>query len=635
MNHPKDCHTKAKLIWLTVLLLSSVASCCQGSQVSTSGIADGEIVQQSDEIGKRVRSELTELYQNERQPDFENAIAQLGDEGKSASASRYLIRLLDLSLKDERDKKAAIRQTPYWGMIKVNTARALRAKIARRLAESENQNDHVKIWEWFLFQDDLAGVKEFAIEPCLKADPEFVCPIIKRIVNGNHPNYFLLSECLADKNAVDSDLNLTQVAKFCQHHVGPVRQAARQLLQNMGGKKQPDFDPVAAMKSKPVVKIMQDLAKLFGEHFESDLQSLVRIESGGGDEGEEIRLGGLLVAESKQNFSINNFYGRKRIFDKPSKRDGVNRTGFRTTKLPPEKLVEQISMLRSSGAGIELSEQGKGSGQFEGPSAGIFEFALAHWLYRHNKIELASKVFLPAVETLSKDSEVAERIKQRLGVNIGYEMLIEFVGQRDYKKTERLANEIVNSFPRSPFKTTAKNLLMELPERQNDFKTFVLPTTKEWKQIKHKQSRQEFIDYLCVRLRILNCYQQSQPGSVAWDSAQFLEQQGLGYFAAWGEWREGTKAINPFAELMNEVRPADVPFIAPHLRENWFCLSVGFWRDFHRSRQLQSTRQLVVKVINKAGGETLIDERSFGEWQDEDLEREVKKLIDWKPKRSR
>ena len=62
-------------------------------------------------------------------------------------------------------------------------------------------------------------------------------------------------------------------------------------------------------------------------------------------------------------------------------------------------------------------------------------------------------------------------------------------------------------------------------------------------------SRAEQIDYLCGRLRLLNCFQLGQPGGWVPGETQYAEPCGLSDDAAWGLRHGKTEVINPYSEL--------------------------------------------------------------------------------------
>ena len=128
-------------------------------------------------------------------------------------------------------------------------------------------------------------------------------------------------------------------------------------------------------------------------------------------------------------------------------------------------------------------------------------------------------------------------------------MLVAFDGDRDYEQALRLARALVEHYPNTRFYPYAKGFCDQLPRRMDDFKTLRLPTPREWAEMKPKLSRRQQIDFLCQRLRLLNCFQMGQPGGYVPSETQYAESCGLSEDAAWGRNKGKTVVINPLVEL--------------------------------------------------------------------------------------
>src|SRR5581483_6751455 len=147
------------------------------------------------------------------------------------------------------------------------------------------------------------------------------------------------------------------------------------------------------------------------------------------------------------------------------------------------------------------------------------------------------------------DSHLVDITRDRLGDWYGQEMLAAFVGDRDYTKTELRAKRLAERFAGTRFHASAARLLDELPRRRDDFDGLKLPTPTEWAAQRGPMSRREQIDFLCRRLRLLNCFQMGQPGGIWYGQAQYAEPCGISPDAAWGRNLGKTEVINPLVEL--------------------------------------------------------------------------------------
>src|SRR5207245_5012670 len=92
-------------------------------------------------------------------------------------------------------------------------------------------------------------------------------------------------------------------------------------------------------------------------------------------------------------------------------------------------------------------------------------------------------------------------------------------------------------------------LAAQLPRRGDDFVKLKLPTPAEWEGLKKQLTRAQQIDFLCERMRLLNCFQQGQPAGIELSQKQFAEPCGISRDASWGGSQGRTEVINPLLEL--------------------------------------------------------------------------------------
>jgi len=167
-----------------------------------------------------------------------------------------------------------------------------------------------------------------------------------------------------------------------------------------------------------------------------------------------------------------------------------------------------------------------------------------------------------------------------------------------------------------------------------------------------KLSRAEQISYLTERMRLLNCFQMGQPGGYSLTQGQFAEPSGLSRDAAWGLGRGETKVINPYLELVGghaglfeddnkkpfkglELTVADIPHLAPFLREDWHLLCVSFWRDFSPDRDLDTTRPLIGSIINSLAKRDLAKTSTMVKMTDAEIDKHITSIIRWATENAR
>lgn len=342
---------------------------------------------------------------------------------------------------------------------------------------------------------------------------------------------------------------------------------------------------------------------------------------------------GWLLEETADEYVVLTPHGERLSFRKDPSADLLGRTvsrrECRTT--PIEEEVQRVAGLRKEhDPWFRLSRRGSLTGQFEGHGAGLYEALLGSWLYSSQRYEQAAEILLPALDTFYRDQGLVDLVRNRLGHTYGHWMLAAFAGDRDYDRTLELAKVLTERFQRTAFYEYARDLQVQIPKRRNDFRTLTLPTPAEWARIKETMARCEQIDFLCERMRLLNCFQYSQPGSVELCETQYQEPQGMSFDASWSGSPGGTEVINPPNELISlPLGAADVAVLAPYLREDWYILAVEYWRDFHPSRALLRTRRVFCWIINKAAGTELCKARELESMTQEELAENIRKTIAW------
>lgn len=178
----------------------------------------------------------------------------------------------------------------------------------------------------------------------------------------------------------------------------------------------------------------------------------------------------------------------------------------------------------------------------------------------------------------------------------------------------------------------------------NDFTKFRLPTRARWAELKMTMTRDEQIDFLCQRMRLLNCFQWGQPGGYDPAQQQYAEPCGLGEDAAWGGGRGKTEVINPLTELTGRLdwrtggkrklrglrlTIKDIPRISKYLREDYFALIVSFWRDFAPDRYLTRTRELFAGIINEIAHEDICSVRGWDQLPPAEIDKEIERINKW------
>jgi hypothetical protein len=587
---------------------------------------------------------------------------QDGTPDERANAAAFLRELLSQALEDETSKQAPWRSTPFWGGGAEVPARDLRKEVAEELAKAAPLEASLPLIRWYLEKEIIPGHLGPAVQALGKLDGKQADALRAELATCPHPNAAVVVEALGQLTARKRALPADRLAELCRHHRASVRGAARKLNATLGGKEPPAFDPKEAMRSKPVRDLMHEVIALIPDlpPAEADfVQVTVRYLDDQKQEKEKEEHPGWLLARDKGAVTIFTPYAsrdtirdgeRTKISQSERVPNGVRSWQIDVTQkveVGPgkvEELIEQVERANKEEGGRHgLSERGPLTGQFEGGGASLFEAALGAWLFRAGKEAEAARVVLPAIDTLYEDRHFGEMVRSRMGDKAGYAMLVAFAGDRDYARTLALARQIDRLYPGTRFHEYARGMATQLPGRMDDFKTFKLPTAAEWAALRKKLTREEQIDYLCERLRLLNCFQMGQPGGYFPDEEQYAEPCGMAANASWGLRKGKTEVINPLTELRGpynwfgdkprpkgmELTLKDVPQLSKHLREDWYVPIVSFWRDFHPDRRLGSTRPMIAEIVDGLARRDICQIQRWGGMGAKAIDEEIERINRW------
>jgi hypothetical protein len=612
-----------------------------------------------------IREELAQYYQSSKMPPgWEVSMQQLAS--KSADerhkAAQHLVDLMDQSYQDEKSGKAPWQATPFWGGPMENPARSLRSAIVASLDKTPAESEVLPVVRWLLANEPQMRLQETVAGFLGKIDGKEVEVYRRTLILQPHANAVVMGMLLAQLEERKADLAADRLKELCHHHRKVIRDNARKLNQTLKGADPGPFDSVQSLKSPALRKTLDKLQALMIDLPAQDAE-FVKVTTKYLEKGEVKQTsqdqGWLLKQEKEMVVLFSPFGNRETHRDKEKTKITVGKaiengyqswqidvvTSMSVDKVDIADYVKDIVAVRAKGnQDFELSPRGGLTGQFQGQGASLVEAILVAWLDRAGKHEMVAAVLLPALDTLYEDQHIAEMARHQLGAIVGNRMLVAFVGDRDYPETLKLAQTLAKNYPDTQFYEYAKGLSEQLPRRMDDFKTFRLPTPKEWAEIKKKRPRREQIDFLCQRMRLLNCFQWGQPGGYSFGSTQYAEPCGLSANAAWGLNRGKTEVINPFSELTGQrgvfmrednkergldLKVADIPALVPYLREDWYLLCVSFWRDFHPNRDLGRSRPFFAGWINDLAQHDVCELAKFEKMAAKEQEAHLKRIVDW------
>jgi hypothetical protein len=555
---------------------------------------------------------------SKKEPAWKDSVRLLAaeDADKRTAASTYLTDLLDQALKDEEAGVSPWEASPFWDGGGTNPARSVRERIAATLAETPPTPGTLPVVKWFLEHEKLTRLQAQALRAVTGLQGHDANALLLNLALKPHPNIEVDCAALAQIDERKLEVTAEQLAPLCQHHRTRLRTAARALNEQRGFSAPPAFDPVGAIQSEPLHKLLLEVGSLLAEPI--PIEAPLVVVNVKGPNNTPVPVHGWLLDENEERWVLLTPNGRRSTFLKKDKHE----TAPAITQLSIQDEVDRVARLRRKDKpDFELTQQLVFAGQLEGNTAdghasSEHEAILAQWLFEGKHYEQAAAILLPALDVFLHDSHFVDITRDRLGDWYGHEMLAAFVGDRDYAKTEQVAKRIVEHFPRTQFHADATRFLEELPRRRDDFDALRLPTPEEWAKQKEGMTRREQIDFLCRRLRLINAFQDGQPGGIWYGEAQYAEPCGISSDAAWGQRQGKTVVINPLVELAGPIpgggnytrsakaegmglTVADIPALAEHLREDWLVLAVSFHRNFTPSRTLHHTRPLVASLINR------------------------------------
>jgi hypothetical protein len=464
------------------------------------------------------------------------------------------------------------------------------------------------------------------------------------ILKARPENAWVLAATLQQAREQKLSINDEVLTEFAKHHRASIRSIAAEWLK-AEKKAVPDFDAARALQTDPAKKIVEQLTRLWPDIPAADATPLSYREDYLRDDGKTVLTSEFVwpMSETKKELKVIDLHGRYQTYDLAMRNARPQKAGEATWRTEPADIdaeVKAIAKVRANGnPDFALSAQGGLTGQFEGNGPSLKELLLGIWLYRAKRHELAASLLLPAFDSTDTDGAVVEIARHQLAIVYGQEMLDEFTYHRNYPEALRLALLTEKLYPQTTYSEHARRLARELPLRKDDFGAFSLPTAKEWAALKPTLGREKQIDYLCERLRLLNCFQHSQPGGVSYYDTQFKEPG--------SHWREDDKAtavINPLCELAGDPgserqkRPksdglkltlADVPTLAAHLKDDWTMVMVSFWRSFHPSRELHPTRQVIAGLIHGLAKQDLCRVDDMARMSPKEIEVHIRAIQTW------
>lgn len=561
---------------------------------------------------------------------------------RQAAVSKLLAIVKQLKA-DEESGNAKWCATIFFGGEQENRARDSRKYLLLDMIKKPMMEEAVPLIRWYLFEEKLAHFQANAMLALKPIATESADATRLEIIKARPKNAWVLAMALEQGRARELSISDEMLTELATHHRHGIRSAAVKWLQERR-KPVPEFNAAAAIQSPAVSGLIVQLSAMWVDQPATNTQPCHVIRMYQVNDGEVVVLEPIFVWEIQSTDKVMQFiddHGRLHEYEL-SKRNQqpIKPRDFtwRTEAVDLNVTVAEIEKFRKErNLDFALSSQGGLSDQFEGQHPTLPEMLLGIWLAGTGQRELAARVLLPAFEAAASDALAVESFKHEIAVYYGQCTLGAFTHERDFVKTERMANTYITKYPNTIYSNIMEKLATELQRRQDDFKTFTLPTHDEWKALKLKLTRAQQIDFLCDRLRLLNAFQDGQPGGVSYHDKQYAEP---GWQARSNDM---LLVINPLSELVGlpashrnndpieglQLTLADVPILARHLKDDWSMVMYSYWRDFHPSRTMHYTRNVLADIINSLCHQEIIDPIAMKAMSPQQVDEAIANLTQW------
>ena len=330
-------------------------------------------------------------HRNGNAPDVTVAVSALtgDDPAKAAKASRFLITLAQRTLDDEASGKAPWHATPFWGSEGENPARELRGRMARLVAKIAPEHAAagspavVPVLEWFIRKERLVPPRVGCMDALAKVRSKEADALITSLAADPGLPHGL--SAVAIRQAAERKLDLPEpilLDAVRDHHRNRRTAAVDSWQARKPGEPPPAFDPVAALQTPPVRKLLDDLAKMALDLPPTDARwGKVERKSPGSDRGKPVERveteWGWVLEDKDRRLRLLTLHGRIHDFTLGQNKDWRGPATISFTEVTMEDMVKMIEKLRADGdSEHRLSEQGGFSGQFQGTAAGIPEMLL-------------------------------------------------------------------------------------------------------------------------------------------------------------------------------------------------------------------------------------------------------------------
>ncbi len=600
------------------LLIVAVGTCLSQSTKSH--------IQTKTEIAS---NDLLAYYEKDIIPPYKDAILGLNssDDSTRISSAEYIYALCIQSLADETNGRSEWSRMPFFYETWNSKAKDIREHIAYDFGEIARSKESIKIAKWFIINDSydenqLAGIKVIRETKCQESDE-----CLGQLVTNLHSNEEITInaiEEISNRNllSLSSQINLLQ-----KHYREKIRNAAYLCAEKFG---------IPQMRPRIIETVTPWIISQY-ENINSQLLTQIPLDVPLVKVISEIPI-------PKHEILILNYTGW--IITEDS--DFYTLLDYSAQTIEIEKkyaIVSPISLIEVANEILNIEDlpfnERWGIVRQHAFDWAIPYFTVAATCFKNNLNDEAAALILKRINGTIDDSVFTYLVRNSFG-NLYYnELLYSFSFERDYEKSIILAKHLSKpEFYDFPYRKTVLELAEQLKNRNDDFVELRLPSKTSWDSLKQSLKRDEQIEYLAERLRLLNCIQWSQPGGISYMSDQysvpivsFLDQkQPKSNFPSGfnQEKTQGYEVMNPYEELINMgLRVKDLKPFVPYLANSDYILGYSFFRDFRPQRTLHKVNWVVSNIILNSIGKEFLDLSTFDALDTATKQNEIKKIIEW------
>jgi hypothetical protein len=543
-----------------------------------------------------------------------------------------IVAMMDILLDYEREGRGTKTVgTPYWGIGSETTiaARELRTKVFASVSGFYPRDRvFLPILSWVLRNEEDERSREDALIVLCGVKDDAATDLLAEVAGASRSDQDDIVAALIELATRAPDKAAATARQYVQDPRGKVRTASRDMLAARG-EKVPDLDPDIALADLRT-SFAEVLALLPESIRGSRLVNMnVRPSLWRGANG-ELRGFELASADPEKIRILTTSLDLATI----ARRD----VDGEVVEVPLAEEANRVAGLRAKAmagdrdAAHSFSRDGGLTGQFEPRVISGYEVVLASELFERGDAASAARVFLPPLEANGDPEDLFAVYRSRMAVVLYHAALESFAGDRDYETAAELAGIVADRFPGFPDHRNAARLAEQLPRRLDEFRTFTLPSKEQWEKDSRDMSRKEKIEWLCEHVRLVNAFQNSQPGGVGLSGPLYAEPSGMRN-AAWAIRPGGTEVLNPIRALEDmALFPADIAIFAEYLTDDRLLPSVEFWRDFSPNRKLYTVAEIVGYMINDIADAPLIPRKGVDALDEEATRELVATALDWSKK---